>query len=75
MNESINISSDSRLLAGSASPVLVVMSGIEPQEQCHELESLPHCTIENVHLRAETVTPTLQQILDYCPPEHWDNDL
>jgi hypothetical protein len=28
-------------------------------------------TIEEIHLRAETMTPLLKEILDFRPPPHW----
>jgi hypothetical protein len=30
--------------------------------------------IEEIHVRAETVTPVLKEILDLHPPEHWTTD-
>jgi hypothetical protein len=27
--------------------------------------------IEEIHLRAETMTPLLKEILDFRPPPHW----
>ncbi|HEU5396850.1 MAG TPA: hypothetical protein VFV81_06770 [Verrucomicrobiae bacterium] len=31
--------------------------------------------IEDLHTRAETVTPLLRQILEYRPPPHWGNEV
>ncbi len=73
MNASINISPDPKLLTNSALPVL-----IEPLEEMtpghhRVLKPMPSCTIENIHHRAEMVTPTLQGILEIWPTEHWEN--
>jgi len=29
-------------------------------------------SIEEIHVRAETMTPLLKEILDFHPPEHWE---
>jgi len=39
-----------------------------PQSRKHE-EHL--YTIEEIHIRAETVTPLLRDILDFHPAPHW----
>jgi hypothetical protein len=72
MNASTNISSDPKLLTNVTPPVLTGMNAKE-LECCHDPESLLFCTIENIQVRAETVTPTLKEILDQWPSEHWEN--
>ena len=74
MNAATNIGSDSKLLAGSPSPVLTIVDRGNPLEACRVSEHLPHCTIENIHERAEALTPLLKEILEKCPPEHWPMD-
>jgi hypothetical protein len=74
MNASINIHSNPKLLTHPGPLVLTVVSGNVPEPR-RGLESLPFCTIENIQLRAETVTPTLQGILDHWPSEHRDSNL
>jgi hypothetical protein len=34
-------------------------------------EHLPHCTVETIRERAETMTPLLKEILEHWPTEHW----
>jgi hypothetical protein len=68
MNASINIYSNPKLLAHSAEPVLISLYNAENR---HSLESLPICTVENIQVRADTVTSTLREILDYRPAERW----
>jgi len=70
MNTAINICSGPKLLANPANPVLVATAG-NPLEQCLVSEHLPHCTVETIRERAETVTPLLKGILDHWPTEHW----
>ena len=74
MKTATNIHPDPKLLAGSANPVLIVVNNGKPLEHCLVSEHLPHCTIETIHERAETVTPLLKEILDKWPPEHWPVD-
>ena len=72
MNTSINTYSDPKLLVNSPELVLIGQLGGHLMENRHGLESLPLCTIENIKARTETVTPTLQKILDqHWPTEHW----
>lgn len=66
MNPTINISSGPKLLDNSLNPVLMAAITVSTSP-----EHLPHCTLETIRERAETVTPVLQEILDYWPPEHW----
>jgi hypothetical protein len=37
----------------------------------HETEPEHLYTIEEIHIRAETVTPLLREILDFHPAPHW----
>ena len=39
----------------------------------HNRESAPvsHYTIQEIQMRAETVTPLLKEILDFHPASHW----
>jgi hypothetical protein len=73
MSGAINISSGPKLLANPPNPVpIVVVAGIgNPSEQCRVSEHLPHCTVETIRERAETMTPLLKEMMDYWPPEHW----
>jgi hypothetical protein len=70
MKVATNISSSSKSLASPANTVIILVTNAKPSEHCHNPESLQHYTIESIHQRAETVTPLLKRILDYCPPEH-----
>lgn len=72
MNASINHSSDPKLLTNSPRPVRTKLPGDVKPVHPHGPERMPFCTIENIHVRAETVTPTLQGILDHWPAEHWE---
>jgi hypothetical protein len=65
MNAAINISSGPKLLADPTNPVLMAVTTNTPPEH------LPHCTVETIRERAETVTPLLKEILDHWPTEHW----
>jgi hypothetical protein len=60
-----NISSSPKLLAYPPDPVLTVVTIGTPPEH------LPHCTVETIRQRAETVTPLLKDILEHTPPERW----
>jgi hypothetical protein len=71
MNAAINICSGPKLLANPVNPVLFVVIDGNPLAQGSPSEHLPHCTIETIRERAETVTPLLREILDHWPPEHW----
>lgn len=64
MNAAINISSDPKLLTNTPNTVLMAMTTGTP-------EHLPHCTVETIRERAETVTPLLKEILENSPPERW----
>jgi hypothetical protein len=70
MNAAINISSGPKLLADSTNPVCIITAG-NPSEQGQVSEHLPHCTVETIRERAETVTPLLKEILEHWPTEHW----
>ena len=65
MDATINICSGPKLLADSMNPVLMVVTTGTPPEH------LPHCTLDNIRERAETVTPLLKEILEHWPTEHW----
>jgi hypothetical protein len=66
MNTSLNISSGPKLLDNPPNPGLMaaMMVGTPP-------EHLPHCTVETIRERAETMTPLLKEILEHWPTEHW----
>jgi hypothetical protein len=70
MNSAINISSGPKLLANPTNPVLIVTTG-NPPEPCQMAKHLPHCTIENIRERAETMTPLLKKMMEQWPAEHW----
>jgi hypothetical protein len=56
------------LLANPLHPALMVVTTGSPPEH------LPHCTIETIRERAETVTPLLKEILDHLeqsPQDRW----
>lgn len=65
MNAAINISSGPKLLADPTNAVLMTVTTATPPEH------LPHCTVETIRERAETITPLLKEILDHCSTEHW----
>jgi hypothetical protein len=71
MNESINICSGPKLLANPPNPVLFVVTNGNPLEHGYVSEHLPHCSVETIRERAETVTPLLKEILDHWPSERW----
>ena len=71
MNTAINISSGTKLLDNPANPVVIMIAAGNPPEHCTAPEHLPHCTVETIRERAETVTPLLKEMLDYWPSEHW----
>jgi hypothetical protein len=71
MNAAINICSGPKLLANPPNPVLMVVATGNLTGSRHASEHLPHCTIETIRERAETVTPLLKEILDHWPAEHW----
>jgi hypothetical protein len=37
----------------------------------HDPDPTPFYAIEEIHIRAETMTPLLKEILDFRPPPHW----
>jgi hypothetical protein len=37
----------------------------------HDPKSTSLLSIEEIHLRAETMTPLLKEILNFRPPPHW----
>jgi hypothetical protein len=70
MNTVINICSGSKLPADPPNPVHFVVTNGNPLEHGYVSEHLPHCTVETIRERAETVTPLLKEILEHWPPEH-----
>lgn len=70
MNAAINISSGPKLLANPANPALIVTAG-SPPESGRVSKHRPHCTIETIRERAEMVTPTLKEMMEHWPAEHW----
>jgi hypothetical protein len=66
MNTTINICSGPKMLDNPPNPVLMaaLMAGTPS-------EHLPHCTVETIRERAETMTPLLKEILEHWPTEHW----
>jgi hypothetical protein len=72
MNASIKLSSDPKLLANSPRSARTNLPGDVKPVRRHGPGRMPSCTIESIHVRAETVTPILQAILDQRPAEHWE---
>jgi len=70
MNAAINISSGPKLLADPTNPALIITAGTPPKH-CPAPEHLPHCTVETIRERAETMTPLLKEILEHWPTDHW----
>jgi hypothetical protein len=66
MNTSLNISSGLKLLDNPANPALMAAMTVGTPS-----EHLPHCTVETIRERAETMTPLLKEILEHWPTEHW----
>jgi len=66
MNAAINISPGPKLLGNPTNPVLMAAMTVGSPP-----EHLPHCTLETIRERAETVTPLLKEILEHWPTEHW----
>jgi hypothetical protein len=58
-------------ILGEGAPDSGLVNKLLP-EHCHDTEASPFYTIEEIHIRAETITPLLKNILDFRPPEHWD---
>jgi hypothetical protein len=64
----VRVSSEPKLLAAAA-----LLSGAANKtllEDRRGPEPTPSYTIEEIHIRAETVTPLLKEILDFHPPVH-----
>lgn len=74
METATNKYADSKLIESPCAPLLIVFTGGVSAECGHFSGTLPHCTIETIHARAEAVTPLLREILDHCPPEPWAID-
>jgi hypothetical protein len=50
-------------------PVSLLMCN---EEKTKKMYLSPECTfIEEIHARAETITPCLKDILDFKPPPYW----
>ncbi len=58
-------------LADSVKLFPVVAENDNPLEDHHGLEPHQFYTIEEIHVRAETVTPLLKEILDHQSVSHW----
>ena len=65
MNARLQRHKGQRLLAD---PHAVLMVGYKGPQNLHEPEFL---SIEEIHRRAETMTPVLKEILDFRPSPHW----
>ena len=58
------------MLADPTNPAVVIAAG-NPSDPGQMAEHLPHCTIETIRERAETMTPLLKEMMEYRPAEHW----
>jgi len=69
MKMSSNTLKETKLLAEGRAPGLVT-SG---KDLLDRFSVRPNASsyIEDIHRRAETVTPLLKKFLDYRPPPHW----
>lgn len=67
---SVNLES----LADGAKVFPVVAENGHAMENHHGLEPHQGYTIQEIHIRAETVTPLLKEILDHVPVPHWENN-
>ena len=72
MNALLMTSANPKLLADGVKLFPFVADNNESLEQHHGLEPHQLYTIEEIHVRAETVTPLLKEILDYQPVPHWE---
>jgi len=59
-------------LADSVKLFPVVAENDSPLEDHHGLEPHQFYTIEEIHVRAETVTPLLKEMLDHLPAPRWE---
>jgi hypothetical protein len=58
-------------LADGAKLFPVVAENDHPMENHHGLEPHQYYTVQEIHIRAETVTPLLKEILDHQSVPHW----
>jgi hypothetical protein len=63
--------SDPKSLADGVKLFPVVADSGKFSEHKQSSEDGPHFTVEEIRLRADTVSPLLQEMLDNRPPEHW----
>jgi hypothetical protein len=71
MNTQLITYSDPKSLTDGAKLFPVVADNNKFSEHLHDSEGKPHFTVEEIRLRADTVSPLLQEMLDNRPPEHW----
>jgi len=69
MKMSSNMQKETKLLTQGRSPGLVIKEKDTPERPSAQGEASSY--IEDIHHRAETITPLLKKFMDYRPPSHW----
>ena len=72
MNALPIISANLESLADGVKLFPIVTDDNHPLEDHHGLKPHQFYTIEEIHVRAETVTPLLKEMLDHLPAPHWE---
>ena len=59
------------MLTDQAQVLLIGRMAKSPAGHLHDSGFVTVCTVENIHERAETMTPILKEIMSHCPPQRW----
>ena len=74
MNPQLITATSPKLLTGGVELFGLAASQEIPPGFHHALKPMEFCTIESIQIRAETMTPLLQEILDYRPAARWGSN-